>query len=133
MTPRTWPSSSRPQTPASRPCSPGAGVEPEDVRVYLHVDGTVLHIFARNAGGRLIPIAERSAGLRQFVALLAFIEHEAADEDVILLVDEAEAHLHYDAQADLVRVFSKQTVADKIIYTTHSAGCLPLTWAPASA
>ena len=96
-----------------------------NVRVYLHVDGAVLHIFARNAGGRLIPIAERSAGLRQFVALLAFIEHEAAGEDVILLVDEAEAHLHYDAQADLVRVFSQQTVADKIIYTTHSAGCLP--------
>jgi predicted ATP-dependent endonuclease of OLD family len=43
----------------------------------------------------------------------------------VLLVDEAESHLHYDAQADLVRVFSRQQTVAKIIYTTHSAGCLP--------
>jgi predicted ATP-dependent endonuclease of OLD family len=42
-----------------------------------------------------------------------------------LLVDEAESHLHYDAQADLIRVFSQQRSAAKVIYTTHSAGCLP--------
>jgi predicted ATP-dependent endonuclease of OLD family len=33
--------------------------------------------------------------------------------------------LHYDAQADLVGVFEEQDEAAQIIYTTHSAGCLP--------
>jgi predicted ATP-dependent endonuclease of OLD family len=43
----------------------------------------------------------------------------------VILIDEAETHLHYDAQADLVGVFEEQQEAAKIIYTTHSAGCLP--------
>ncbi|MEO1145929.1 MAG: hypothetical protein AAFY26_10055, partial [Cyanobacteria bacterium J06638_22] len=33
--------------------------------------------------------------------------------------------LHYDAQADLIQMFTRQNVASKIIYTTHSIGCLP--------
>jgi hypothetical protein len=95
------------------------------VRVELAIDANVLSIFVTNTAGRLVPIAERSEGLRQFIALLAFVEKEAANRDAIVLIDEAEQHLHYDAQADLVRVFSGQTAAKKIIYTTHSAGCLP--------
>jgi hypothetical protein len=95
------------------------------VRVELDTDGELLHLFVTNTAGRLVPIAERSDGLRQFIALLAFVEQEAAGQEAIVLVDEAEQHLHYDAQADLVRVFSGQTAAQKIIYTTHSAGCLP--------
>lgn len=69
----------------------------------------------------------RSQGLRQFVALVAFIEIRAQRSSApkILLIDEAEQHLHYDAQADLVRVLTTQPVAQKVIYTTHSAGCLP--------
>jgi hypothetical protein len=43
----------------------------------------------------------------------------------VLMVDEAEMHLHYGGQADLVRVFERQQVAETIIYTTHSVGCLP--------
>jgi AAA domain, putative AbiEii toxin, Type IV TA system len=98
-----------------------------NVRVHIHVDQRVVHVFVRTAAGKLIPMADRSAGLRQFIALLAFVEHERREsERVILLIDEAETHLHYDAQADLVNVLTRQTVADKIIYTTHSAGCLPL-------
>jgi predicted ATP-dependent endonuclease of OLD family len=42
-----------------------------------------------------------------------------------LLVDEADVHLHYDAQADLIQVLESQDEAAKVIYTTHSAGCLP--------
>lgn len=97
-----------------------------NIRVYLSINGELLNVFVRNARrGRLIPIAERSEGLRQFLALLAFVEQEAANQDVVLLVDEADAHLHYDGQADLVHMFSTQTVVEKILYTTHSAGCLP--------
>jgi predicted ATP-dependent endonuclease of OLD family len=82
-------------------------------------------VYVHSAGGRLIPISERSEGLRQFIALQAFVESEAQGQNVVLLVDEAENHLHYDAQADLVQMFSEQTVVEKIIYTTHSAACLP--------
>jgi hypothetical protein len=96
-----------------------------NVQVHLHLNADVLHIYVTNRLRRLVPIAERSAGLRHFVALLAFVEQEAAGKDAVVLIDEAEQHLHYDAQADLVRIFTEQTVAKKIIYTTHSAGCLP--------
>lgn len=68
---------------------------------------------------------ERSAGLRSFVALIAFCATRAEGRKPILLVDEAENHLHYEAQADLLRVFERQKIAQGIIYTTHSVGALP--------
>jgi len=42
-----------------------------------------------------------------------------------LLIDEAETHLHYDAQADLVSVLLKSVDTTQVFYTTHSPGCLP--------
>jgi predicted ATP-dependent endonuclease of OLD family len=69
-------------------------------------------------------LEDRSDGLRQFIALLNFLESQNA-ENPILLIDEAETHLHYDAQADLMQIFARQPFVSKIIYTTHSAGCLP--------
>ncbi|CAN5568163.1 hypothetical protein BH10ACT7_BH10ACT7_11920 [soil metagenome] len=72
------------------------------------------------------PIAERSDGLRAFLALVCFLV--AADLAIppVLMVDEAERNLHYDAQADLVRVLTKDLRVHKVIYTTHSPGALPL-------
>ena len=72
------------------------------------------------------PIAERSDGLRTFLGLVCFLI--AADLDVppVLMIDEAERNLHYDAQADLVRVLTRELQVHKVIYTTHSPGCLPL-------
>jgi predicted ATP-dependent endonuclease of OLD family len=67
---------------------------------------------------------QRSDGLRQFVALRCFTASRETD-NFILLIDEVEQHLHYDAQADLVQMLAGQTVASKVIYTTHSLGCLP--------
>ena len=67
-----------------------------------------------------------SDGFRSFLALLAFTAARATGTvKPILLVDEADLHLHYDAQAALVEMFTNQNFAAKIIYTTHSAGCLP--------
>jgi len=41
-----------------------------NVRVEIDVNGNVVHVFVRNtATGHLIPMADRSAGLRQFIAL----------------------------------------------------------------
>jgi len=93
--------------------------------VRLDMDETLLRVFVPNPGGGYSAIAERSDGVRAFVALIAFTALAGGQVKPILLVDEAETHLHYDAQADLVRVFTRQTAAAKVIYTTHSAGCLP--------
>jgi predicted ATP-dependent endonuclease of OLD family len=43
----------------------------------------------------------------------------------ILLIDEAETHLHLDAQADLVDFLLNDVQASQVLYTTHSPGCLP--------
>lgn len=95
------------------------------ISVNFSHDGTVLRLFARDHGGNYTSIAERSDGMRAFVALIAFVSTQPEGHPPILLVDEAETHLHYDAQADLVRMFSKQEAVAQVIYTTHSAGCLP--------
>lgn len=50
---------------------------------------------------------------------------EYSGRPVILLIDEAESHLHYEAQARLANFLSTQTLAQHVIYTTHSPGCLP--------
>jgi predicted ATP-dependent endonuclease of OLD family len=84
-----------------------------------------LKLLVEEPGFRFSSIAERSDGLRQFLALLAFAHVERSDEDAILLIDEAETHLHYDAQADLVQMLAKQEIVSKVIYSTHSIGCLP--------
>lgn len=94
--------------------------------VYLALDGTTLRIMVTSKVGRYSPISERSDGLRMFVALTTFVQAKTGgDRSVILLIDEAENHLHYDAQADLMAVLSRQELAHQVIYTTHSAGCLP--------
>ncbi len=33
--------------------------------------------------------------------------------------------VHYDAQADLIQTFTSRDLTSQVIYTTHSAGCLP--------
>lgn len=72
------------------------------------------------------PIAERSDGLRAFLGLACFLI--AADLEIppVLMVDEAERNLHYDAQADLMRILTNELRVHKVIYTTHSPGCLPM-------
>jgi predicted ATP-dependent endonuclease of OLD family len=84
-----------------------------------------LCILVKEKGADSVNIAERSDGLRQFVALLTFLNLENYEEPPILLIDEAETHLHYDAQADLMQMLAKQENTSQVIYTTHSMGCLP--------
>ncbi len=87
-------------------------------------DGLTFHMRDR-VSNEHTRLEERSSGLRSFVALIAFCTTHARGQTAILLVDEAENHLHYEAQADLLRVFERQTAAQSVIYTTHSIGCLP--------
>ncbi len=95
------------------------------VTFRLSVDGNQLRVMVGPTED-WTTVAERSDGMRQFIALASFLKSQGSpDQDVILLIDEAEQHLHYDAQAGLVEMLSRQTLARKVIYSTHSAGCLP--------
>jgi predicted ATP-dependent endonuclease of OLD family len=97
-----------------------------EVEVRLRQDGGSLHVLVRTDAPAYSTVAERSDGLKSFVALTAFSHRFAnTQRPLVLLIDEAEPHLHYDAQADLIRMLERQGVASQVIYTTHSAGCLP--------
>lgn len=100
--------------------------EQADVHVALSPDKDTLQIMVRDRGvDTRTRLDDRSSGLRSFVALIAFVATRARKVRPVLLIDEAETHLHYAAQADLVRVFERQQAAETVIYTTHSIGCLP--------
>ena len=93
--------------------------------VRLIVDGQDMRVVIWENGDNVTVFSERSAGLRTFIALTAFLRARGHQRKPILLIDEAESHLHIDAQADLVSMFMTQTQAVKVIYTTHSPACLP--------
>ncbi|MFC5930363.1 hypothetical protein D6T64_16035 [Cryobacterium melibiosiphilum] len=96
-----------------------------NLSVHFELDGDQLRIELMEDGDNVTVFDERSAGLRMFVALIAFLKVHGSGRLPILLIDEAENHLHIDAQADLVNMFVKQEHAVKVIYTTHSPACLP--------
>jgi predicted ATP-dependent endonuclease of OLD family len=97
-----------------------------DVFARIDWDANRLTVVVGTVESGFEALSERSEGLRQFVALFAFLYKQGTkDRDVILLLDEAENHLHYDAQADLVQMLAKQQLARRVVYTTHSVGCLP--------
>jgi len=96
-----------------------------NISVHLKINGTTLEIRVRQDGRTITQFHERSAGVQMFVSLIAFLTVRGQTVPPILLIDEAETHLHVDAQADLVNEFLTQSRAAKIIYTTHSPACLP--------
>jgi hypothetical protein len=97
------------------------------IDVRFNVDGLNLQIIVSelDQDGADTPFDERSDGLKIFVALVAFLSRHNYEVPPILLVDEAETHLHYDAQADLLEVLTRDVRATQVFYTTHSPGCLP--------
>ena len=97
------------------------------VTVRFNVNGTLLEVLLKelHGDGDVTNISERSDGLKTFVALVAFLESGGHNVPPVLLIDEAETHLHYDAQADLVSVLLKSVDTTQVFYTTHSPGCLP--------
>ncbi|MCH1865304.1 AAA family ATPase [Nocardioides sp. CFH 31398] len=94
------------------------------VRLDLDASGLHAHVYEIDSR-RFTRIEERSDGLLAFVALAVFLEAQHLDIPPVLLIDEAETHLHFDAQADLVGVLLKQIDASQVLYSTHSPGCLP--------
>ncbi len=95
------------------------------ITVQLKIEGTALAVRIKQDGETITQFDERSAGLQMFVALVAFLAAKGQTVPPVLLIDEAETHLHIDAQADLVNTFMTQQQAAKIVYTTHSPACLP--------
>lgn len=93
-------------------------------RLSTPSDGVLRILIATEGDADYSYPEERSDGLRWFIALRSFLAARGS-RDPILLVDEAETHLHYDAQADLVDALMSQQITSKVIYTTHSVGCLP--------
>jgi predicted ATP-dependent endonuclease of OLD family len=99
-----------------------------DIEVTIGLNASILSILLSMQAHDFIGFDDHSDGLKAFMALRAFVsqsDSEQGEIKPIVLIDEAELHLHYDAQADLVCVFEEQEEAAQIIYTTHSAGCLP--------
>jgi len=90
--------------------------------LQFEVQGTTLLIQVSGDDG-FSSVAEHSDGMRWFAALMAFAH--GWKNPTILLADEIETHLHYDAQTDLVEILINQPFAEKVVYTTHSFGCLP--------
>lgn len=95
--------------------------------VHLNINGSLLEIFVDELtpGGDQTVISERSDGLREFIALVCFLQIRESGVPPVLMIDEAETHLHYDAQADLIDLLLNHVKTSKVIYTTHSPGCLP--------
>lgn len=98
-----------------------------NVAVRFNVNGSRLEVLVKelHGTGDVTSISERSDGLKVFVALVAFLEAGEHAVPPVLLIDEAETHLHYDAQADLVSALLKSVDTTQVFYTTHSPGCLP--------
>jgi predicted ATP-dependent endonuclease of OLD family len=97
------------------------------ISVQLSCNGSTVHVLLKelHETGAITTLDERSEGLRTFIALMCFLYSSSRKVPPILLIDEAETHLHLDAQADLVEVLHGLTDASQVLYTTHSPGCLP--------
>ncbi len=90
----------------------------------IMIDTDSIKIIIESSNG-LNELRDRSDGLRQYIAMKSFLEKKDYKIEPILIIDEAEIHLHYNAQADLVSDFEQQEILTAIFYSTHSAGCLP--------
>lgn len=100
-----------------------------DACLYLTISDGALDVMVEHKKGfeakdRYNNLRDRSDGYRQFVALQIFA-YLQSKSNAILLIDELEQHLHYDAQADLIQLLQNEKSVQKVIYTTHSAGALP--------
>jgi hypothetical protein len=100
----------------------------EEIAVGFDLDGDNLRVMVkdlRKGSSGWLDITDRSDGLRVFVALATFLRRREDAIPPILLIDEAEQHLHWNAQSDLVRMLQNLERIQQVIYTTHSPGCLP--------
>jgi predicted ATP-dependent endonuclease of OLD family len=97
-----------------------------DLKVDFDVVGLQdIRITVAGADGEQFDLTHRSDGMRMFLALCAFLAKEEQSPKPVLLIDELERHLHYEAQADIVSMFDARTDVAQVVFSTHSIGCLP--------
>lgn len=96
-----------------------------DLKVDIDHKELEVRITVAGKDGKQFDLEDRSDGMRMFLALSAFLAKKGQEPRPILLVDEMERHLHYEAQADIVAMFDRRTDVAQIVYSTHSIGCLP--------
>ena len=96
----------------------------------IRIEGGRIHIWARdplNPETGSLEIERRSSGLRRMFEIIAFAAANSAHSDsrIVILADEIEQHLHYDAQLDLIHWLESGALNAQVIATTHSLGCWP--------
>lgn len=89
--------------------------------------GSYVNFYVETKAGQPLPPKQRSKGLIWFLSL--WLELKAQDienENLILLLDEPDQHLHVRAQKDILQLINKLATpqdnkfGDQIIYATHS-------------
>lgn len=101
--------------------------EQSTVVPQVAIQGGIVHLLWKRASFDT-PSSWGSEGLRTYLALVVLVEAQQqrdGDRPVIMLIDEIEQSLHYSAQAEVVNMLQEQKLVRQVIYTTHSAGCLP--------
>ncbi len=90
-------------------------------------NGSYINFYVETKEGQPLPPKQRSKGLVWFLSL--WLELKAQDiehNDLVLLLDEPDQHLHVKAQNDILKLINKlaskkeEKRGDQIIYATHS-------------
>lgn len=92
-------------------------------------DGSYINFYVETKKGQPLPPKQRSKGLIWFLSL--WLELKAQDiehNDLVLLLDEPDQHLHVKAQKDILKLINKLSGEDKdgfdkgdqVFYSTHS-------------
>ncbi len=101
------------------------------VNFHIEIDGTTLNIFAEDeAVGMPVRLHRRSSGFRWHVSFAWKFTHASQGQykGCILLLEEPGIHLHYSGQRDLLEVFDRLSASNSILYTTHLASMVDLSY-----
>ena len=96
--------------------------------------GSYINFYVETKEGQLLPPEQRSKGLIWFLSLwLELKAQDTENNDLVLLLDEPDQHLHVKAQKDILKLISKLSgrvdeedqqkegnKSDQIFYATHS-------------
>ena len=95
----------------------------------LRIDARRIHIWVldpehdEQSG---LSVDRRSAGVLRMIEIIAFSANANKNESrTVILADEIEQHLHYDAQVELIEWLEQGSLHAQVIASTHSIGCWP--------
>lgn len=85
--------------------------------------GSYVNFYVETKEGQPLPPQQRSKGLIWFLSLWLELKAQDAEHDnLVLLLDEPDQHLHVKAQKDILKLINRLATkeGDQIIYATHS-------------